>query len=152
MIEKVSFSGTTFKNPPYRFEAGTPPIAQAIGLKVALDYVSSLGFKHIEMHEKNLLDYGTKRLKSIENLKIFGHANDKVAIFSFIVEGIHPFDLASIMDRQGVAVRVGQHCAEPLMDRLQVDSTVRASLGLYNNYEDIDAMILSIEKAKRMLN
>ncbi len=152
MIERVSFSGTTFKDPPYRFEAGTPPIAQAIGLKAALEYVSDLGLSQIEAHEQELLEYGTRKLKNIRNLKLFGEAKKKAAIFSFIVNGTHPFDLAAILDRQGVAVRVGQHCAEPLMDRLSVESAVRASLGLYNNFEDIDALVFSIEKAKGLLN
>ena len=152
MIEKVSFSGTTFKLPPYRFEAGTPPIAQVIGLGRAIQYFSDLGIDKIMYHEKELLDYGTDVLNSIKGLKIFGNAPKKAAIFSFIVDGIHPFDLAAILDREGVAVRVGQHCAEPLMDKLGIDGTVRASLGLYNNYDDIDVLVGGIEKAKRMLN
>ena len=152
MIEKVSFSGTTFKDPPYRFEAGTPPIAQAIGLARAIEYVSDIGFEQIISHEKELVSYGTDCLNSIDGLSIFGNANDKAGIFSFIVDGIHPFDLGAVLDRQGIAVRVGQHCAEPLMDRLGIEGTVRASLGLYNNVEDIDALVMGINKAKKILN
>ncbi len=151
MIEHVSFKGTTFKEPPHRFEAGTPPIAQAIGLGAAVKYVSALGMDNISAHEQGILAYATKRLNAIEGLKIYGNAAEKAAIFSFTVEGTHPFDLAAILDRSGIAVRVGQHCAEPLMDRLGIEGTVRASFGLYNNRADVDALVAAIEKAKGML-
>lgn len=151
MIEHVRFSGTTFKEPPHRFEAGTPPIVQAIGLGAAVKYVESLGMDNISAHEQGIMAYATKRLKEIEGLKLYGEAADKAAIFSFTVDGTHPFDLAAILDRAGVAVRVGQHCAEPLMDRLGIEGTVRASFGLYNNRADVDALVQAIEKAKGML-
>jgi len=151
MIERVSFAGTTFKEPPHRFEAGTPPIAQAIGLGAAVRYVSTLGMDNISAHEQGILAYATEQMKAIEGLKLFGEAPEKAAIMSFIVDGTHPFDVAAILDRAGVAVRVGQHCAEPLMDRLGVEGTVRASFGLYNNRADVDALVQAIEKAKRML-
>ncbi len=151
MIERVSFKGTTFKEPPHRFEAGTPPIAQVIGLGAAIKYVSELGMDRISAHEQGLLAYATERLKTIEGLKLYGEAADKAAIFSFVVDGTHPFDVAAILDRAGVAVRVGQHCAEPLMDRLGIEGAVRASFGLYNNRADVDALVQAIEKAKGML-
>jgi len=151
MIEHVNFKGTTFKEPPHRFEAGTPPIAQVIGLGAAIKYVSELGMDRISAHEQGLAAYATERLKGIDGLKLYGEAADKAAIFSFVVDGTHPFDIAAILDRAGVAVRVGQHCAEPLMDRLGVEGTVRASFGLYNNRADVDALIEAIEKAKGML-
>jgi len=151
MIERVSFAGTTFKPPPHRFEAGTPPIAQVIGLGAAIKYVSGLGMDQISAHEQGLTAYATDRLKSVAGLKIYGEAAEKAAIFSFTVDGTHPFDIAAILDRAGVAVRVGQHCAEPLMDRLGIDGTVRASFGLYNTRAEVDTLVAAIEKAKGML-
>ena len=151
MIERVSFNGITYAAPPERFEAGTPPIVQAIGLGVAIRYVESLGMDNIHAHEQGLLAYADQRLGEIEGFKCFGTAADKAAIISFGVDGLHPFDVAAILDRQGVAVRVGQHCAEPLMDRLGVEGMVRASFGLYNRREDVDALAAAIEKAKGML-
>jgi len=151
MIERVSFKGTTFKEPPHRFEAGTPPIAQVIGLGAAIKYLSELGMDRISAYEQGLVAYATERLKCIEGLKLYGEAADKAAIFSFVVDGTHPFDIAAILDRAGVAVRVGQHCAEPLMDRFGIEGTVRASFGLYNTRGDVDALVAAIEKAKGML-
>lgn len=151
MIEKVSFSGTTFKEPPYRFEAGTPPIAQVIGLGAAIRYVSGLGMDNISAHELGLLAYGTEKMNAIEGVKIVGQAKEKAAIISFLVDGTHPFDVAAVLDRQGVAARVGHHCAEPLMERLGVVGTVRASFGLYNNADDVDRLVAAIRKAKDLL-
>ena len=147
MIERVSFAGTTFKEPPHRFEAGTPPIAQAIGLGAAIDYVSGLGVETIAAHEHDLLIYAQEQLAEIDRVRFFGTAPGKAAIISFLVEGIHPLDVATILDREGVAVRVGQHCAEPLMDRLGIEGTLRASIGLYNNREDIDTLVAATRKA-----
>ena len=151
MIVRVTFEKTTFKEPPYRFEAGTPPIVQAIGLGAAVNYVADLGMENISAHEHGILAYANERLKAIEGFKVVGDAPDKAAIISFLVEGLHPFDVATVLDRQGVAVRVGQHCAEPLMDRLGIEGTVRASFGLYNTREDVDALAGAIEKAKELL-
>ncbi len=151
MIEKVSFSGTTFKEPPYRFEAGTPPIAQVIGLGAAIRYVSQLGMDNISAHEQGLLAYALDKMSAIEGIQLVGQAKDKAAIISFLIEGTHPFDVAAVLDRQGVATRVGHHCAEPLMDRLGVVGTVRASFGLYNNSNDVDRLIAAIGKAKDLL-
>jgi len=151
MIERVSFDKITYAPPPERFEAGTPPIVQAIGLGAAVRYVEGLGMENIHAHEQGLLAYAEQRLAGIDGFTCHGTAADKAAIISFTVDGLHPFDVAAILDRQGVAVRVGQHCAEPLMDRLGIEGTVRASFGVYNNRDDVDALAAAIEKAKGML-
>ena len=151
MIARVSFDGITYAEPPHRFEAGTPPIVQAIGMSAAIKYVENLGMENIRAHEKGLLDYANQRLAEIEGFRFFGTAVDKAAIISFLVDGLHPFDVAAILDRQGIATRVGQHCAEPLMDRLGIEGTVRASFALYNRREDVDALVAAIEKAMEML-
>lgn len=151
MIDRVSFDAVTYAEPPHRFEAGTPPIVQAIGLGAAIRYVEQLGMDNIHAHEQGLLAYANERLAAIDGFRFIGTAPDKAAIVSFLVEGLHPFDVAAVLDRQGVAVRVGQHCAEPLMDRLGVNGTARASFGLYNRREDVDALAAAIEKAKEML-
>ena len=151
MIEKVSFAGTTYKEPPYRFEAGTPPIAQVIGLGAAIAYVTKLGMKNILAHEYSLLSYATGLLSAIDGVQIIGQAKDKAAIISFLVDGTHPFDVAAVLDRQGVATRVGHHCAEPLMDRLGIVGTVRACFGLYNNKADADRLVSAIARSKELL-
>ena len=152
MIERVTFEKTTFAEPPHRFEAGTPPIVQAIGLGAAVNYVTELGMENISAHEHGILAYATERLSAIEGFRFVGTAPDKAAIVSFLVDGLHPFDVAAILDRQGVAVRVGQHCAEPLMDRLGIEGTARAAFGLYNSRADVDALAAAVEKAKEMLS
>ena len=151
MIERVTFEKITYAEPPHRFEAGTPQIVQAIGLSAAIKYVDNLGMENIHAHEQGVLAYANQRLAEIEGFRFFGTAADKAAIISFTVDGLHPFDVAAILDRQGVATRVGQHCAEPLMDRLGIEGTVRASFALYNSREDVDALAAAIEKAKEML-
>ncbi len=148
MIETVSFEKATFKAAPHRFEAGTPPIAQAIGLGAAMDYVSGLGMDNIARHEAELLDYANERLAEIDGLRILGQVPGKAAIVSFVVDGIHSYDVATILDRAGVAVRVGHHCAEPLMARFGVEATLRASFGLYNTRADVDTMVAALHKAK----
>ncbi len=150
MIDVVTYEKTTFKEPPYRFEAGTPPIVEAIGLGAAIDYVASIGMDKIVDHEQALLAYATDRLLAMRDIRLFGTAPEKAAILSFIQEGIHPFDTAATLDRFGVAVRVGQHCAEPLMARLGVDGTLRASLAMYNTMEEIDVMIEALERARKL--
>ncbi len=151
MIEKVSFHGTTFKQPPHRFEAGTPPIAQVIGLGAAIRYVKQLGMENIAAHEQGLLAYATEKMNAVDGVRLVGQAREKAAIISFLIDGAHPFDVAAVLDRQGVATRVGHHCAEPLMDRLGVVGTVRASFGLYNNAADVDRLVAAILKAKELL-
>ena len=152
MIARVTFEKTTFQDPPHRFEAGTPPIVQAIGLGAAVKYVEELGMKSIAAHEHGILAYAHQQLADIEGYREVGTVPDKAAIISFLVDGLHPFDIAAVLDRQGVATRVGQHCAEPLMDRMGIEGTVRASFGLYNNRADVDALVAGIRKAKEMLS
>ena len=151
MIESVSFEKPVFKEAPARFEAGTPMITQAIGLGAAVDYVRALGMDAIKAHEAEILTHATEALGKIEGVRIFGTAPGKAALVSFLVEGIHPLDVATIVDREGVAVRVGHHCAEPLMQRLGVDGTLRASFGLYNTHADVEALTAAVAKAKTKL-
>jgi len=151
MIDHVSFEKVTFKEPPHRFEAGTPPIVQAIGLGAAIDYVSSFGIESIAAHEHEVLTYANERLAEIDGFRFIGTAPGKGPIVSFLVEGLHPLDVATVIDREGVAVRVGHHCAEPLMDRLGVEGTLRASIGMYNTSAEIDMLARAIETAKAKL-
>ncbi|NTU77297.1 MAG: aminotransferase class V-fold PLP-dependent enzyme, partial [Alphaproteobacteria bacterium] len=150
MIESVSFEKTTFREPPHRFEAGTPAIAEAVGLAAAMDYVSALGFEKIARHEADLAAYAVEALRKVEGLRLIGTAPDKVGVFSFAMAGLHPHDVGTILDQQGVAVRAGHHCAQPLMEALGVPATVRASLGLYSTRDDIDALARGLEKAREI--
>ncbi len=152
MIEHVTFERTTFKEPPYRFEAGTPPIVEAVGLAAAIRYVSAIGLDRIAAHERDVLDYATLRLSAIGGLRLFGAARDKAPIVSFVIGDLHAFDVAALLDRAGIAVRAGHHCAEPLMERLGVPGTIRASLGLYNNRADVDALADAVEHAWAVLS
>lgn len=152
MIDKVSFAGTTYAQAPHRFEAGTPAIVETIGIKAAIDYITEIGHDAIRAHEQAVLDYATERLGAIDGVRLIGTAEGKAAIVSFLVDGHHPLDIATILDRQGVACRVGHHCAEPLMDRLGVIGTVRASFAMYNTLGEVDVLAEAIEKAKRMLS
>ncbi|HEY9537642.1 MAG TPA: cysteine desulfurase [Kiloniellaceae bacterium] len=148
MIRSVSFAETTYADPPHRFEAGTPPIVEAIGLGAAIDYVTAVGQDAIAAHEAGLLAYATERLSQVEGLTIFGTAREKASIVSFALDGIHPHDIGTIIDREGVAIRVGHHCAQPLMERLGVPATARASMGLYNTRGEIDVLAEALEKVK----
>ncbi len=152
MIEAVSFAGTTFKEPPQRFEAGTPAIAEAVGLAAAVDYVCGIGLERIAAHEADLLDYATERLRGVNRLRIVGTAPEKSAILSFVVEGAHSSDIGTLLDQHGIAVRTGQHCAQPLMARLGLTGgTVRASFGLYNTRADIDRLATALRAVQEML-
>lgn len=151
MIERVSFAGTTFNELPYKFEAGTPHIAGAIGLAAAIDYVSEIGLATIAEHEHQLLEYATKKMLEVDGLRIIGTAANKASILSFEIAGIHASDLGTLLDHQGVAVRVGHHCAMPVMEFYGVSATTRASLGLYNNIADIDALVAAVNKASELL-
>lgn len=150
MIATVSFEKSTWADLPAKFEAGTPPIVEAIGLAAAIDYVSELGLDHIARHEADLLAYATQRLASIEGLKFIGTAPRKTAIISFHLEGAHPHDIATIIDREGVAIRAGNHCAQPLMDRLGLPGTARASFGLYNTRAEADRLVMALEKVREI--
>ncbi len=150
MIESVTFAKTTYKEPPHRFEAGTPPIVETIGLGAAIDYLSTIGMNRIARHEDDLLAYATEKLTHINSLRIVGTAEKKAGIISFIMEGAHPHDIGTILDRGGVAIRAGHHCAQPLMEHLGLDATARASFGLYTTRDDIDALASSIEKVREI--
>lgn len=141
MIQSVTFERSVFKAPPHRFEAGTPPIVEVIGLGAAADYVASVGLDGIHAHEEDLLAYATEGLSAIEGLKIYGTAPDKGAIVSFNMDDVHPHDVGTILDRCGIAIRAGHHCAQPVMDRLGVAATARASFALYNTRAEVDALI-----------
>ncbi len=148
MIITVSFDRSTYAEAPQRFEAGTPNIAGAIGLAAAIDYVSEVGMARITAHEHALLDYATAAVGAIPGVKLVGTAKEKAGILSFLVDGIHPHDLGTILDTEGVAIRAGHHCAMPLMTRLGIPGTARASLGLYNTRADVDALVAAINKAQ----
>jgi cysteine desulfurase/selenocysteine lyase len=149
MIFEVTEDNVTYNDPPHRFEAGTPPIVQAIGLGAALDYMESVGREAIAAHEADLKNYAHERLRSINSLRIFGDAPDKGAIISFELKGIHAHDVSMVIDRAGVAVRAGTHCAQPLLQRFGVTSTCRASFGMYNTRAEVDILAEALEKARK---
>jgi cysteine desulfurase/selenocysteine lyase len=146
MISSVSFEKTTYNEIPYKFEAGTPDIAGAVGLAAAIDYVKAIGLDRIAAHEDSLLAYGTKLLSEIPEVRLVGTAREKTGVLSFVVEGIHPHDVGTILDSEGIAIRAGHHCAQPLMDRLGLPATARASLGLYNDQSDLDRLADGLRK------
>ena len=148
MIRHVTFAKTTYNSLPYKFEAGTPPIAQAIGLGAAIDYIETLGFSKIIEHESLVLAHATEKLGKIAGLRIIGTAAHKAAICSFSLENIHPHDLGTFLDQQGIAVRTGHHCAQPVMDFFGLPATTRASFSLYNSIEEVDLLAAAIEKAR----
>ena len=151
MIATVTFEKTTYADLPHKFEAGTPNIAGGIAFGAALDYMNSIGYKEIAAYEDELLNHATTALKQIPGLKIYGEASEKTAVISFNVEGIHPYDIGSILDQMGIAVRTGHHCAQPIMDYYQIPGTVRASFSFYNTKEEIDRMVEGLKKAISML-
>jgi cysteine desulfurase/selenocysteine lyase len=148
MIDVVTFEKTTYNNLPHKFEAGTPAIASVIGLGKAVDYINQIGIETIKNWEDKLLQYGTEKLLSIPNLKIFGTSKNKASVISFGLEGIHPQDIASLIDKEGVAIRTGHHCAQPLMNFFKVSATCRASFSIYNNQQDIDQLFAGLLKVK----
>ena len=150
MIQSVSFEKTTFNELPFKFEAGTPDYIGTTALAKALDYVSAIGMDQIEAHEQELTKYAMQRLKQIEGMRIFGEADHKSSVISFLVGNIHHLDMGTLLDRLGIAVRTGHHCAQPLMIRLGIEGTVRASFGLYNTKEEIDVLAAGIERVSRM--
>ena len=150
MISSVTFEKTLYNHLPYKFEAGTPHVSGAIGLGAALDYVNSVGLDRIARHEKQVLAHGTRRLLEIPGLRLVGTAKEKEGILSFVLEGIHPHDVGTILDQEGIAIRTGHHCAQPLMERFGVPATARASLALYNTVEEMDALARGIEKVREV--
>jgi len=151
MIKEVRFEGTVFNDAPHKFEAGTPNIAGFVGLGAAVDYLSALGMHNIEAREQELLAHFNEALSKVEGLRIFGHAREKAAVVSFLVEGAHAHDLATLLDLEGVAIRSGHHCAHPLMAHLGVPATCRASLAFYNTHEEVEAFVVALQKVRRLL-
>ncbi len=151
MIAEVSFEKTTYADLPHKFEAGTPNIAGGIAFGEALDYMNDIGFDTIAQYEDELLQYATQELKKIEGLKIYGEASEKAAVVSFNIKGVHPYDIGTILDKLGIAVRTGHHCAQPIMDFFQIPGTVRASFSFYNTKEEIDVLVAGVKRASAML-
>ncbi len=152
MIATVSFEKTTYADLPHKFEAGTPNIAGGIVLGTAIDYLNEVGFENIQAYEHELLEYATLKLLEIEGLRIFGTAKEKTSVISFNIEGIHPYDIGTIIDKLGIAVRTGHHCAQPIMDFYKIPGTIRASFAFYNSKEEIDIFVEAVKKAKTMLS
>jgi cysteine desulfurase/selenocysteine lyase len=150
MIESVTFEETTYNRLPFKFEAGTPDFVGTTALAAALDYLTAIGIERVERYEKDLLNYATERLLAIPGLRIVGTAKEKSSVISFLIEGIHPYDLGTLLDGMGIAVRTGHHCAEPLMRALGIDGTVRASFAFYNTREEIDRLAEGIERIAKM--
>ena len=152
MIAEVTFEKTTYAELPHKFEAGTPNICGGIVFGTAIDYMNAIGFENIANYEHELLDYATKKLLEIEGLKIYGTSKNKTSVISFNLDGIHPYDVGTILDKLGIAVRTGHHCAQPIMDFYKIPGTVRASFSFYNTKEEIDVLVDGVQKAKRMLS
>jgi len=152
MISDVTFEKTTYADLPHKFEAGTPNISGAIAFGYALDYLNEIGLENIYNYENELLDYATKSLKQIDGLKIYGDVKNKTSVISFNIENLHPYDIGSILDKFGIAVRTGQHCAQPIMDHFHISGTVRVSLSFINTKKEVDKLIEAINMAKTMLS
>jgi len=152
MIKEVTFVKTTYNDLPYKYEAGTPNIADVVALKAALDFVTRLGKEHIRKHEDELLHYATGKLQEIPGLTIIGRAKEKVSVVSFVIENIHSQDIGILLDNQGIAVRTGHHCTQPLMDRFCIPGTSRASFAVYNTKQEIDKLVAGIHKVIKMLS
>jgi cysteine desulfurase/selenocysteine lyase len=152
MVESVTFEKTTYNELPFRFEAGTPNVEAILGLDSALGYLDGIGIDEIAKYEHELLEYGMAALSSLGNIKFVGTAEDKTSIISFLIDGIHPYDAGTIIDRMGVAVRTGHHCAQPVMDWFGIPGTIRASLAFYNTKDEINRLVEAVETAKNMLS
>ena len=150
MIDRVTIEKSTYALPPHRFEAGTPAIAETIALGAAVDYVQSIGMEAIRSHEQDILSYGHQRLLAVDGLRLIGTAVGKSGVVSFTMDCAHPHDISTIIDNDGVAIRAGHHCAQPLMDFYDLPSTARASVGIYNTREEFDALAISLEKVNRI--
>jgi cysteine desulfurase/selenocysteine lyase len=152
MISSVTFEKTTYNVLPYKFEAGTPNIAGAVGLAAAVDYITAIGMDRITAHEHELLAYGTAALSGVPGLTLIGTAPEKAGVLSFVMDGVHPHDIGTVVDQAGVAIRTGHHCAQPLMERLRIPATARASLALYNTREEIDALVAALHKVRELFS
>jgi cysteine desulfurase/selenocysteine lyase len=150
MIESVSFEGTTFAPVPQKFEAGTPDIASVIGFGAAIEYLEAIGMDQISAYEQTLLTYATERLLEIPGLRIIGTAKEKAAVISFVLEDAHPHDIGTILDGEGIAIRAGHHCAQPLMKRMGVPATARASFSFYNTRDDVDSLVEALRKTQEI--
>jgi len=151
MISRVTFEGSTWNELPYKFEAGTPAIAEAVGLGAAIEFVRGVGLEAVRAHESQLLAYATDRLQAVEGVTLVGTAREKASVISFVVDGAHPHDVGTILDREGIAVRTGHHCAQPVMDRFGIPATVRASLAMYNTAADIDALAAGLVRVRALM-
>ena len=152
MIKEVRYDGFTINQLPYKFEAGTPNICGAIALGEAIDFINDIGVENIEAHEAALLEYATSKMSQIEGLKIYGTSKNKASVVSFLVEGVHPFDLGVLLDKQGIAIRTGHHCCQPLMSHFEIEGTCRASFAVYNTKEEIDVFVKALKRALLMLS
>jgi len=152
MIKEVTFEKTTYNDLPYKFEAGTPNIADVIAFKAAVEFLNQLGKANIRKHEEELLKYATKKLKEIPGVRIVGEADEKLSVISFVVEGLHPQDIGILLDNRGIAVRTGHHCTQPLMNCFGISGTVRASFAVYNTKEEVDELVIALQKAIKMLS
>ena len=150
MIDVVTFEKTTYADLPFKFEAGTPHISGAIGMGAAIKYINGIGLENIAAHENDLLAYGTEKLSEINSLNLVGTAPEKAAILSFVLETVHPHDVGTILDREGIAVRTGHHCAQPVMDRFDIAATIRASIGMYNTREEIDVLVAGLGRVEEI--
>jgi cysteine desulfurase/selenocysteine lyase len=146
MIKEVTFEKTSYNDLPYKFEAGTPNIADVVAFKAAMDFITSLGKENISAHEHSLLQYATERVSALKKVKIIGRAKEKVSVLSFTVEGIHHFDIGQMLDTRGIAVRTGHHCTQPLMTQYCIEGTVRASFAVYNTRKEIDQLVEGLER------
>jgi cysteine desulfurase/selenocysteine lyase len=150
MISSVTFEKTTYNKVPHKFEAGTPNVSGVIGLGAAIDYVNQLGLDAINAHEQDLLGYATVSVSAIPGVHLIGTAKEKAGVVSFVMEGIHPHDIGTILDQEGIAIRAGHHCAQPVMARFGIPATARASFGLYNTKQEVDALAMGIEKVREV--
>ena len=152
MIKEVSFEKTTYAELPHKFEAGTPNVSGGIAFGIAIDYLNSIGLEAVAAYEHELLEYATKQLLEIPGLRIYGTSASKTSVISFNLEGVHPYDVGTILDKLGIAVRTGHHCAQPIMDFYQIPGTVRASFSFYNTTEEIDRLVAGVKRAQQMLS
>ena len=152
MISSVTFEKTVYNKLPYKFEAGTPNVAGVIGLGAAIKYVNGLGIERIAAHENELLEYATAKVSAIPGIRLIGTAKQKAGVLSFVLDGIHPHDVGTILDQEGIAIRTGHHCAQPVMQRFDIPATARASFAFYNTKQEVDALVKGIEKVREVFS